>query len=88
MCKRDVLLLIAKEMHPYFESLTIIDALDLQTFFMDFDHDTSFKFILEDDSISLASKARIHFCSSKGQGYGWLLGHLSVRFTSHILLSP
>jgi len=43
---------IAKEMHPSFESLTIIDAPSLQAFLMDFHHDTSLKSILEDDSIS------------------------------------
>jgi hypothetical protein len=37
-------------MHPSFESLTIINAPSLQTFFMDIHHDTSFRFILEDDS--------------------------------------
>jgi len=29
---------------------------------MDFHHNTSFRFILEDDSISSTSKARIRFC--------------------------
>jgi hypothetical protein len=32
---------------------------------MDIHHDTSFKFILEDDFISLAFRAYIHSCSSK-----------------------
>jgi hypothetical protein len=49
---------------------------------------TSFKSILEDDSISSTSKACIHSCSSKGRGYGWLLNHLLVCFVSHILFSP
>ncbi len=39
-----------RKMHPSFESLTIINAPSLQTFFMDIHHDTSFRFILEDDS--------------------------------------
>jgi len=39
---------------------------------MDIYHDTSLRFILEDDSIFLASKAHIHFCSSKGLGL-WLV---------------
>jgi hypothetical protein len=33
---------------------------------MDIHHDKSFNFILEDDSISLTSKAQILFCSGKG----------------------
>jgi hypothetical protein len=85
---RDVLPLVIKEMHLSFKSLIVIDAPNLQAFFMDFDHDTSLRSTLEDDSISLASKARVHFCSRKGHGYGWLLGHLSIRFALHILLSP
>jgi hypothetical protein len=36
---------------------------------MDTHHDTSFRVILDDDSISLASKAHIHSCSNKG---AWL----------------
>jgi hypothetical protein len=39
---------------------------------MDFHHDTSFRFILEDGSISLTSRARIHSCSKKGVRL-WLL---------------
>jgi hypothetical protein len=38
---------------------------------MDIYHDTSLRSILEDDSISLASKACIHSCSSKRAGL-WL----------------
>ncbi len=37
-------------------------------FFMDFDHDTSFRSILEDDSISSSFRAYICSCSSKGVG--------------------
>jgi hypothetical protein len=37
---------------------------------MDFHHDTSLRSILEDDSISSASIARICFSLGKGQGYG------------------
>jgi hypothetical protein len=33
---------------------------------MDIHHDTSLRPILEDDSISLASRAHIHSCSGKG----------------------
>jgi len=39
---------------------------------MDLHHDTSLKFILEHDSISSTSRARIHFCSIKGVGL-WLV---------------
>jgi hypothetical protein len=59
-------------------------------------HDTSLKSILEDDSISLTSKAGIHSpCSNKNEsilqgewqkchsGYGWLLSHLFIRFALH-----
>jgi hypothetical protein len=55
---------------------------------MDIHHDTSLRFILEDDSISLTFKACIHSCLGKGQGYGWLLGHLLVCFALHTLFSP
>jgi hypothetical protein len=65
---RDGLLFVAKEMHFYFESLTIISAPGLQASLMDIHHNTSFRSILEDDSISLTSKTYIHFYSSKGVG--------------------
>jgi len=39
---------------------------------MNFHHNTSFKSILEDDPISLESKAHIHFCSGKGERL-WLV---------------
>jgi hypothetical protein len=51
---------------------------------MDFHHDTSLRFILEDDSISFASKARICSCSDKGAGLLLVARHLSIRFASHI----
>jgi hypothetical protein len=44
---------------------------------MDIHHDASLRSILEDDSISLASKACIHFCSSKGVGL-WLVVRPSI----------
>jgi hypothetical protein len=53
-------------MHPSFKSLVIIGALGLQAFLMDIHHDTFFRSILEDDSISLASRAHVHFCLGKG----------------------
>jgi hypothetical protein len=39
---------------------------------MDVHHNTSFRFILKDDSISSTSRTRIHSCSSKGVGL-WLV---------------
>jgi hypothetical protein len=45
---------------------------------MDIHHDTSFKFILEDDSIFLVSKTQIHFCSGKGVGL-WLVAKPSIH---------
>jgi len=72
------------EVHRCFESVIIIITLDLHAFFMDIHHNTSIKYILEDDSIFSTSRAYIRSCL----GYGWLLGHLSIHFTSHVLLSP
>jgi len=42
---------VAKKMHLSFESLVIIGTLSLEASLMDIHHDTSFKCILEDDSI-------------------------------------
>jgi len=92
---RNGLPLVAKEMHPFFESLAVTDALGLQAFFMDIHHDTSLKNILEDDSISSASIA--HICSCLGKGAGlWLvvkpyicsfhIAHFTFTFTLHIHL--
>jgi hypothetical protein len=44
---------------------------------MDTHHDTSFRFILEDDFIPSTSKARIHFCSGKGARL-WLVAKPSI----------
>jgi hypothetical protein len=77
-----------REMHLSFENLAIINAPGLQTSLMGIHHDTSLRSILEDDSISLASRAYICSCSARGQGYGWLLNHLSIRLALHTLLSP
>jgi len=46
-------------MHPSFENLVIIGASSLQASLMYMHHNTSFKSILENDSISSASKAYI-----------------------------
>ncbi len=48
-------------MHLSFESLAITSAPNLQVSLMDIHHDTSFRSILEDNSISLISTA--HICS-------------------------
>jgi hypothetical protein len=48
-----------------FESLVVISTLSLHASLMDFYHNTSFKSILKDDSISLTSRTHIGFCSSK-----------------------
>jgi hypothetical protein len=75
---QDDLLLVAKEMHPFFENLAIIGALCLHTFFMDIHHDRSLKFILEDGSISSASRA--HICSCLGKDVGlWLVAKPSIH---------
>jgi hypothetical protein len=54
-----------KKMHPSFESLIVTNALGLQASLMDIHRDTTFRYILKDDSILSTSKARIRFCSSK-----------------------
>ncbi len=45
---------------------------------MDIHHDTSLRFILEDDSISSTPRVRIHSCLSKGVGL-WLVVRPSIR---------
>ncbi len=86
---RDGLLHVVREMHFSFENLTVSNTLDLQAFLMDIHHDTSLKSIFEDDSISLTFRAHIcFFFQARGQGYGWLLSHLFIRFTLHTLFSP
>jgi hypothetical protein len=45
---------------------------------MDIHHDTSFRSILEDDSISLALRAHIYFCLSKGARL-WLVVRPSIH---------
>jgi hypothetical protein len=57
---------VVKEMHLSFENLAITNTLGLHFSLMDFHHDTSFRSILEDDSISSTSKVYIHSCSNKG----------------------
>jgi hypothetical protein len=64
-------------MHPSFESLAVIDTTRLHVYLMDIHHDTSLMSILEDDSISLASKIHIHFCLGKGARL-WLIARPSI----------
>ncbi len=75
---QDGLPLVTRDIHPSFKSLAVIGASSLQVFFMVIHHDTSLRSILEDDSISLASRARIHFCSGKGT-WLWLIIKPSIR---------
>jgi hypothetical protein len=69
---------IIKEMNPSFESLAITSTPSLHASLMDIHHDTSFKFILEDDSISSTSKAHICSCSGKGV-WLWLIAKPFIR---------
>ncbi len=73
----DNLLLITREIHLSFESLVVVDAPNLQAFFMDIHHDTSFRSIFEDNSISSTSKTCIHSCSNKGARL-WLIARPSI----------
>ncbi len=66
-----------RKMHPSFESLVITGTWGLHASLMDIHHDASFRFILEDDSISLASKTCIRSCSNKGIGL-WLIIKSSI----------
>jgi hypothetical protein len=52
--------------------MVVIGVPRLQASLMDIYHDTSFRSILEDDSISSTSKAHICSCSGKGAGL-WLV---------------
>ncbi len=63
---------ITRKMHSYFENLIVTNTLNQQVSLMDTHHDTSFRSILEDDSISLASKACICSCLGKGARL-WLI---------------
>jgi hypothetical protein len=69
---RDNFFPTTKKMHPSFMSLAITDALGLKASLRDMHHDAFFRFILENYSISLASKACIRFCSGKGSRL-WLI---------------
>jgi len=71
--------LVARDIHPSFDSLAVISAPSLQAFWMYIHHDTPLRFILEDDSISSTTKAHIHFCLSKGVGL-WLVASPSIHW--------
>jgi hypothetical protein len=83
---QDSLLLVVKKMHLSFESLGVTNTLNLQVFLIDIHYDTSFKFILEDDFISLTFGARIRSCLGKEVGLWLIVKHLSIH-SLHILLS-
>ncbi len=55
-----------KVIHLFKRSLTVTCAQGLHASLMDIHHNTSLRFILEDDSISLAFRARICSCLGKG----------------------
>ncbi len=59
-------------MHPFFKSLAFTNTPSLHAFFMDIHHNTSFKSMLEDDSISLAFRICIHSYLGKGARL-WLI---------------
>jgi len=52
-------------MHLFFKNLAIIGTLGLHASLMDIHHNTSFRSILKDDSISLAFKTHIRSCLTK-----------------------
>jgi hypothetical protein len=58
--------LVAKVMHLSFESLAVVSTPGLHASLMDFHHDTSFKFILENDSISSTSRVHVLFLFEQG----------------------
>ncbi len=69
---------IFRIMHPSFESLVVINTPTLQASLMDILHNTCFRSILEDDSISSASKTRICSCLGK-EARLWLIARPSIR---------
>jgi hypothetical protein len=68
---------VVRDMYLSFESLAVIDTIRLHVYLMDIHHNTSLMFILEDDSISLASVAPICSCFGKGVGL-WLVARPSI----------
>jgi hypothetical protein len=79
---------IAREVHPSFESLAIINAPSLQASLMDIHHDTSLRFTLGMAPFPQHPELTFVLVQAKGQGYEWLIGYLSIYFTLHTLLAP
>jgi hypothetical protein len=65
-------------MHLSFKNLVVTSTLSLQASLMYIQHNTSIKFILEDDSISSTSRICICSYSSKGAGL-WLVANPSIH---------
>jgi hypothetical protein len=80
--------MIKKGVYPSFENLAIIGASSVQTSLMNIHHNTSYKFILEDNSISSAFKAYIRSCLGRGAGLWLIIRPLSIHSTLHALLPP
>ncbi len=74
-----------KVIHLFKKSLIVTNAQGLHAFFMDIHHDTSLRLNLEDDSISLAFRARICYCLGKGVRL-WLVANPFI-YASHTLFS-
>ncbi len=64
-------------MNLSFESLAVTNALSLYESLMDIHHNTSFRSILEENSISSTSRAHICSCSGKGARL-WLIFKPSI----------
>ncbi len=69
---------VIRDMHLFKKSLTITNTPGLYASLMDIHHDTSLRFIFEDDSISPTSRACIRSCLGKGVGL-WLVVRLYIR---------
>jgi hypothetical protein len=69
---------VVKEMQFFLKTMVVIGILSLQASLMGTHHDSSLRSILEDDSISLAFKVRIHSCLGKGAGL-WLVVKPFIR---------
>jgi hypothetical protein len=63
---QDGLPFVIREIHFLKKKLAIINAPSLQASLIDVYHDISFRFILEDDSISLTSKSLHSFLFRQG----------------------
>jgi hypothetical protein len=82
---------VAKEMHLSFESLAITNALGLQAYLMGIQHDASLGLSWRMTPFPLHpkfAKPAFVLVRARGQGYSWLLNHLSIHFTLHTIFSP